>query len=51
LSLDGATEEDTVVVINGIKVAIEDKVLSHSETITLDVQGESLVMVGDTGCC
>jgi Fe-S cluster assembly iron-binding protein IscA len=51
LTLDEPKEEDTIEVINGIRVAFETEVVSFAKTVTLDVQGSSLVLVGNSCCC
>jgi Fe-S cluster assembly iron-binding protein IscA len=55
LSLDEATDQDIVEIINGIKVAFEKSIIDQTESLTLDFQetpqGSGLVMVGVNECC
>ena len=56
LSLDAPEEKDVVQTINGIRVAIDEKVLSMTEGVTLDHQegpeGAGFVLLGvDNSCC
>jgi hypothetical protein len=51
LALDEPTENDVIQTINGIVVAVEKTVIAHAGTITLDVQGDSLVILGNDSCC
>jgi len=55
LSLDEPDINDVVRVINGIKVAFENRIVPHAQNVTLDYQvtpsGSGLVMLGNSGCC
>ncbi len=55
MSLDEATEEDTVETINGVQVAFEKSIVEQTAELTLDFQetpeGSGLVMVGANECC
>ena len=54
LSLDGSEDNDKVVTINEIKVAIDPSIESHIENLTLDFSKEAngLVLVGnESNCC
>lgn len=56
LSLDAPEEKDVVQTINGIRVAIDERVTSMTEGLTLDHQegpeGAGFVLLGmDSSCC
>ncbi|SHJ73894.1 hypothetical protein [Alicyclobacillus tolerans] len=54
LSLDEPHDDDIVQIINGIKVAIENRVVPHTQAVTLDFQcteaSSGLVLVGQNNC-
>lgn len=54
LSLDAPQDSDTINIINGIKVAI-DQNISETEELTLDKDesqdGAGLVIIGGSSCC
>lgn len=54
LSLDAPQESDTINMINGIKVAIDEKI-SETEELTLDKdeskEDAGLVIIGGSSCC
>lgn len=54
LSLNEPHDDDIVQIINGIKVAIENRVVPHTRSLTLDFQtteaGSGLVMAGQSSC-
>ncbi|KRW90667.1 Fe-S cluster assembly iron-binding protein IscA [Alicyclobacillus sacchari] len=54
LSLDEPHDDDIVGIVNGIKVAIENRVVPHTQAVTLDFQstdaGSGLVLVGQSSC-
>ncbi|WP_206915774.1 adhesin [Alicyclobacillus suci] len=54
LSLDEPHEDDIVEIINDIKVAIENRVVPHTQGVTLDFQsteaGSGLVLLGQSNC-
>ncbi|MDB5085816.1 MAG: HesB/YadR/YfhF-family protein [Bacilli bacterium] len=55
LALDEPKENDAVEIINRIQVAIEQTVLPHTESMTLDYQetpqGSGIVITSDSNCC
>jgi hypothetical protein len=51
LALDESQENDQIETINGIQVSIEDRIVAESEKITLDFDGNGLVLVGMDNCC
>lgn len=54
LSLEEPQDDDIVQIIDDIKVAIENRVVSYTQDLTLDYQvnesGSGLVMVGGSSC-
>lgn len=54
LSLDAPQDSDTINIINGIKVAIDQNIL-ETEELTLDKDesqdGAGLVIIGGSSCC
>ena len=54
LSLADPEDDDIVQVVNGIRVAIENRVVPHTQAVTLDCQsteaGSGLVLVGQSNC-
>ena len=46
LSLDVPEEQDLIKEVNGIQVAIDQRVLSMTEDVTIDIQDGSLALVG-----
>ncbi|KPV45657.1 hypothetical protein [Alicyclobacillus ferrooxydans] len=54
LSLDEPHDDDIVQIINDIKVAIENRVVPHTQDVSLDFKsteaGSGLVLVGQTNC-
>jgi Fe-S cluster assembly iron-binding protein IscA len=56
LSLDASEESDVIKTINGIRVAIDERVVSMTEGLTLDHQegpeGARFVLLGmESSCC
>lgn len=51
LSLDAPEEQDVVKEVNGVQVAIDQRVLSMTEEVTLDIQDGSLAIVGLSENC
>lgn len=51
LALEEPQEKDTVETINGIKVAIDREILSQTANLTLDSDGNGLMMLGNDNCC
>lgn len=55
LSLAEPGLEDIVEMVNGIRVAVENRVAPQAQHVTLDVRntpsGSGLVMLGSGGCC
>ncbi|WP_346274896.1 iron-sulfur cluster biosynthesis family protein [Halobacillus naozhouensis] len=51
LSLDQPEESDTVEDVNGIRVAIDQQVKGTVDQVTLDKNGEQLVLLGLDNCC
>ena len=51
LSLDAPEEHDVVKEVNGIQVAIDQRVLSMTEEVTIDLQEGSLAVVGLPESC
>lgn len=54
LSLDDPHDDDIVQIINGIKVSIENRVVPHTQGVSLDFKnteaGSGLVLVGQGNC-
>lgn len=46
LSLDVPEEHDVIKEVNGVQVAIDQRVLSMAEEVTIDIQDGSLALVG-----
>lgn len=51
MALEEPQEEDIVETINGIRVAIDKRIKSEVQTMTMDTQDNQLVMVGMNNCC
>ena len=51
LSLDHPEKTDIVKEVNGIRVAIDKQVKSSIDELTLDKDGEQLVLLGLDNCC
>ncbi|QSO53204.1 adhesin [Alicyclobacillus sp. ALC3] len=54
LSLDEPHDDDVVQILNGIKVSIENRIVPHTTSLTLDFRttevGSGLVMAGQSNC-
>ncbi len=54
LSLADPEDDDIIQIINGIRVAIENRVVPHTQTVMLDFQntkeGSGLVLAGQRNC-
>jgi len=46
LSLDVPEEQDVIKEVNGVQVAIDQRVLTMAEEVTIDMQDGSLTLVG-----
>ncbi|WP_019412979.1 iron-sulfur cluster biosynthesis family protein [Paenisporosarcina sp. TG20] len=46
LSLDEPQEKDVIKEVNGVQVAIDQRVLNMAEEVTIDMQNGSLTLVG-----
>jgi|GEM_PF-2792646 len=51
LTLDEPIENDVIEEINGIKVAIDFKLVDEVKKVTLDFQEDGLVLMGTDSCC
>ncbi|MCG8397496.1 adhesin [Bacillus atrophaeus] len=53
LSLDSPETEDKISIVNGIQVAIDQRVIEMTRDLTLDRKGNQLALIGgsDSGCC
>nr|WP_179298748.1 hypothetical protein [Evansella halocellulosilytica] len=55
MALDEPAEDDIVEDINGIKVAFDKMIFSHTQDLTLDVretpEGKGLMMTGNESDC
>ncbi|UOR13160.1 iron-sulfur cluster assembly accessory protein [Halobacillus amylolyticus] len=51
LSLDHPEETDRVEEVNGVRVAIDQQVMSTVDEVTLDKDGEQFVLLGLDNCC
>lgn len=46
LSLDAPEENDVIKEVNGVQVAVDQRVLNMAEEVTIDLQDGSLALIG-----
>lgn len=55
MALDEPQENDRVEELNGIRVSIDERIVSYTEDLTVDFQqteqGAGLVFLGQEDCC
>ncbi|HJV46037.1 MAG TPA: hypothetical protein VJ824_09985 [Bacillota bacterium] len=51
MALEEPLEEDIVQTINGVRVAIDKRIETEAENITMDTKDNQLVLVGINNCC
>lgn len=55
MALDEPQENDKVEELNGIRVSIDERIVSYTEDLTVDFQqteqGAGLVFLGQEDCC
>jgi Fe-S cluster assembly iron-binding protein IscA len=55
MALDEPQENDQVEELNGIRVSIDERIVSYTEELTVDFQkteqGAGLVFLGQEDCC